>query len=367
VGVGGKNSGNTQRLAQIVSETGKYAYHVETEAELDLDALSRVQNIGITAGASTPTWIIKRIIRTIDQMSVHRIGLRALSARLQRYSLLTNVYLALGAGCLSYAATHLQNLETSFPALWAAVLYVMSMHILNYLTGRAEDSYNDPDRERFYSRHKLILTAMALAAGALGLVAAFQMGPLPFWTLLAMSVLGLSYNLRLKPERIWAGYRFRRIKDFPGSKTILIALAWGVATAVLPALENPQGQWTSGALAFVWVTGLAFCRTAFFDILDMQGDRIVGKETIPILLGSKRALLLIKTILSIILLLLFVGVWTGVFSFLAYLLAVTPVFLWGIIVSHERGRILEGIQLEFFVESLFVLTGMLTFFYMLIN
>jgi 4-hydroxy-3-methylbut-2-enyl diphosphate reductase len=334
---------------------------------LDLAALAPLQNIGITAGASTPTWIIKRVVRAIDQMPMQRIGIRSLSMRLQRYSLLTNIYLALGAGCLSYAATHLQRLDTSFPALWAAILYVASMHILNHLTGRAEDSYNDPDRERFYSRHKRTLTIMALAAGALGLVAAFQMGPLPFWTLLAMSVLGLSYNLRLKPERIFSRYRFRRIRDFPGSKTILIALAWGVATAVLPALADLKGQWGSGILAFAWVAGLAFSRTAFFDILDMQGDRIVGKETIPILLGSRRALLLIKSVLGVILLLLTAGAWAGLFSSLAYLLIMAPVCLWGIIILHERGRILEGIQLEFMAESIFVLTGGLTFLYVLIN
>jgi (E)-4-hydroxy-3-methyl-but-2-enyl pyrophosphate reductase len=365
--VGGKNSGNTQRLAQIVSATGKRAYHVETEAELDLAALSRVQNIGITAGASPPTWIITCIVCAIDQMPMQRMSLGSLAMRLQRYSLLTNIYLALGAGCLSYAATHLQHLDTSIPALWAAVLYVMSMHILNHLTGRSEDSYNDPERERFYSRHKLTLTLMALAAGALGLVAAFKMGPLPFWTLLAMSVLGLSYNLRLKPERLLSRYQFRRIRDLPGSKTILIALAWGVATAVLPALSNPQGHWVSGIVAFAWVAGLAFSRTAFFDILDMQGDRIVGKETIPILLGPRKALLFLKAVLGLILILLLGGAWVGVFSSLAYLLSVAPAFLWVIIIFHERGRILEGIQLEFMVESIFVLAGVLTFFYVWVN
>ena len=63
--VGGLNSGNTRRLVQIAIQAGKPAYHVETEADLDLNALSTAQVVGITAGASTPTWIISKVHQTL--------------------------------------------------------------------------------------------------------------------------------------------------------------------------------------------------------------------------------------------------------------------------------------------------------------
>jgi 4-hydroxy-3-methylbut-2-enyl diphosphate reductase len=362
--VGGKESGNTRRLAEVVMAAGKPAFHIETESELDLEALRHVQSIGITAGASTPTWIIKRVVRAIEQLPIQRRqGIGSLLLRMQRLALLTNLYVALGAGCLCYAATHLQRLATSRPAIGVAVLYVLSMHILNHLTSRAEDRYNDPDRERFYIQHKSLLTVMALSAGALGLVAAFQMGMLPFWTLLVMSLLGLSYNLRLFPTTIWPTCRFRRIRDLPGSKTILIAVAWGVVTGGLPALAADGEHWAAGLLAVAWATTIAFSRTAFFDILDIQGDRIVGKETIPILLGPERALTLLRTMLGAGFLLLLLAGWRGFFSPLAFLLAAGPLFLYGLIALHERGGMLAGMQLEFTAESLFVLTGLLTWVY----
>ncbi len=364
--VGGKNSGNTRRLADIVREAGKPAFHIETEAELDWEALRSVQTLGITAGASTPTWIIKQVMRALEQMPIHRRGgLRSALARLMRLALLTNLYVALGAGCLCYAAMHLQRLPASWPAVGVAMLYVLSMHILNHLTSRAEDRYNDPDRERFYSQHRTVLTGMALAAGALGLVAAFQSGPLPFWTLLVMSLLGLSYNLRLVPAKVWPHCRFRRIRDIPGSKTILIALAWGVVTAGLPALSVQGGGWAVGTLAIFWASATAFCRTAFFDLLDIQGDRIVGKETIPILLGAERGLILLKIVLGAILIVLVAAGWSGIFSPLAFLLTICPTCLWVIISLHERRGMLAGMQLEFMVESLFGLTGLLTFAWLL--
>ncbi|MGA9264500.1 MAG: 4-hydroxy-3-methylbut-2-enyl diphosphate reductase, partial [Desulfobacterales bacterium] len=53
--VGGRNSGNTQRLAEIAGSSGKPTYHVETEEDLDtldLKELNALELIGITAGAS---------------------------------------------------------------------------------------------------------------------------------------------------------------------------------------------------------------------------------------------------------------------------------------------------------------------------
>jgi 4-hydroxy-3-methylbut-2-enyl diphosphate reductase len=364
--VGGKNSGNTQRLADIVKASGKAVYHVETEAELDMDTLFNLQSIGITAGASTPSWIIKRVLRALEYIPLdRRKGWRSYLLRAQRFLLLTNIYVSMGAGALCYAAIRLQGLPVSEHALAVAVLYVMSMHTLNHLTGGAEDKYNDPDRERFYSRNKRPLTAMAMAAGATGLFAAFQMGPVPFWVLLAMSLLGLSYNLSLIPDQVFASVKFRRIRDFPGSKTILITLAWGIVTAVLPALASAENQLVAPAAAFILSAGIVFGRTAFFDILDIQGDRIVGKETLPIVLGQKRSFRLVKVLLSAIVVLFPLTAAAGLLNPLAYPLAVCPMLLLIVVMGYQRGNMLPGMHMEFIVESIFILSGLLAFIFTL--
>jgi len=59
--VGGKNSANTARLATICGECGSKTMLVETEAELDAGAIKAAKNIGVTAGASTPTWMTRRV------------------------------------------------------------------------------------------------------------------------------------------------------------------------------------------------------------------------------------------------------------------------------------------------------------------
>jgi len=65
--VGGKNSGNTRRLAQIAKEAGIYATHIETAEELPLQELAGFERIGLTAGASTPGWIITEVASTLQE------------------------------------------------------------------------------------------------------------------------------------------------------------------------------------------------------------------------------------------------------------------------------------------------------------
>ena len=60
--VGGKNSANTTRLAQLCA-TKCRTYHIETVAELQDEWMNNVNKIGITAGASTPDWIIKEVYK----------------------------------------------------------------------------------------------------------------------------------------------------------------------------------------------------------------------------------------------------------------------------------------------------------------
>jgi 4-hydroxy-3-methylbut-2-enyl diphosphate reductase len=359
--VGGKSSGNSRRLAEIASAEGKPVYFVETEEELDSQALSSIQTLGIAAGASTPAWIIKRVIRSAEQASL-RYGRdwRSTLLGLQRLLSLTNIYVALGAGSLAFAAGALQGLPYSPSALAAAILYVLSMHILNHLTGLAEDRYNDPERERLYRSRKTMLTAMAIIAGAVGLVAAYSIGWVAFWALLAMSILGLSYNLRLIPNRLAPRGKIRRIRDIPGSKTILITLAWGMVTAVLPSLTGThERQFMGSGVALLITVGLVFSRTAFFDILDMHGDRIVGKETIPIILGLRRSFRLLKIVLIGVAILLPVAAGLGWVRPTAVVLALCPLLLLAVVVRFQRGNLLPGIRLEFGVESLLLLSGVL--------
>ena len=66
--IGGKNSGNTTRLYQICSNITK-TYHIENVDEIETDWFNNIETVGITAGASTPDWIIENIKGRIKEIT----------------------------------------------------------------------------------------------------------------------------------------------------------------------------------------------------------------------------------------------------------------------------------------------------------
>ena len=64
--VGDRHSSNTKRLAEICAEVCPRVLLIQRAEELDLSMVSRTDMVGITAGASTPAWVIKEVY---DKMS----------------------------------------------------------------------------------------------------------------------------------------------------------------------------------------------------------------------------------------------------------------------------------------------------------
>jgi 4-hydroxy-3-methylbut-2-enyl diphosphate reductase len=356
--VGGRESGNTRRLAQVAAETRAVATHIESVSEIDFTALSGVKSIAITAGASTPNWVITD---TCSQVARHLQKQRPVAgfiSEIQDCLLKTNVLLALGAGSLTYACSVIQQLPRTLIHAAIAMLYVFSMQVLNNIFAVKSDTYNHPDRAVFYRRYRPVLAFMAMVSGAAGLYLAYTTGMMSFFILLIMSLLGLSYNLKIIPDT-WSGkHRLRRIKDIPGSKTILITMAWGIVTSILPAVDARVAPvWL--AAAFLYAAGLVFSRTAFFDIAAIQGDRIAGRETLPILLGEKKTFVLIRWILAAIMVMLAVTWLTGLPPALSVMLALVPGLMLVLIRFFEKKTRSSGNQIEFLMESSFLLTGVM--------
>jgi len=66
--VGGHNSGNTTRLAEICRAVNPRVYHVETSAELDRAWFAGANVVGVTAGASTPDEQMRGVIDAVEAL-----------------------------------------------------------------------------------------------------------------------------------------------------------------------------------------------------------------------------------------------------------------------------------------------------------
>ncbi|MEA4848762.1 MAG: bifunctional 4-hydroxy-3-methylbut-2-enyl diphosphate reductase/30S ribosomal protein S1 [Clostridiaceae bacterium] len=67
--IGSRNSSNTNKLYQICRDNCDNAYHIEKAEDLPAGMLKKFETVGITAGASTPDWLIKEVIGKMQEIS----------------------------------------------------------------------------------------------------------------------------------------------------------------------------------------------------------------------------------------------------------------------------------------------------------
>jgi 4-hydroxy-3-methylbut-2-enyl diphosphate reductase len=60
--VGGRNSSNTRKLYELCTDLCDNVIHIESAEEMDVKSLKKINKVGVTAGASTPDWIIGEVI-----------------------------------------------------------------------------------------------------------------------------------------------------------------------------------------------------------------------------------------------------------------------------------------------------------------
>ncbi len=65
--IGGKNSSNTKQLFSIAKDNCQDSYHIEDENDLDFEWFKGKKFCGISAGASTPDWIIQNVVDSIEK------------------------------------------------------------------------------------------------------------------------------------------------------------------------------------------------------------------------------------------------------------------------------------------------------------
>ncbi len=358
--VGGKNSANTQRLAEIAEGMECPVFLVETEEELDLDALAKYECVGVTAGASTPTWMISRVVRILEAIPSKGEGrLKHVFKKLLWLLLATNIYVGFAGSALTYTAETLQNNVPEISYLLVSFLYLFAMHNLNRFTDRKLQKFNDPLRAIFYEKYRWPLLVTSALSLALALTLVFEHGIKPFFLLTGMSILGILYSVQVIPKSLIPNIRVRGLKEIPGSKTFLVAVAWAFVTTLIPAWSDSHNLDLSTIVVLLFVLLLVFVRNALFDVFEVQGDRIVGKETLPVCIGKEKTLLVLNIIMMFLLVLLLLMPLFGLMSKAGFWLLPGIIYIIGLTRLYNRGKISQGPKLEFCLDTVFYLLAAL--------
>lgn len=350
--VGGKKSANTKRLAEIVEERGTACMAVETAEDLDRARLSRHGIIGVTAGASTPNWVITEVVREIESIrSAKDPLLRHAIYRILRFFHEANLWTALAGAGLALAASIISPEIASIPvACSIASCSVFSMHTINRLMDIEHSSYNDPPRARFLKAHKALFALLSVTALLLAHVLAWNVGTGPFLLLLALTASAIFYRVHFLPP----GLPMRSLRDLPGSKPLFISVTWGAVAVLVPSSQAFPLPDAGHAGLFLLASLAVFARSLFMEILDAQGDRIAGRETLTLLVGEKKTLRTIRLTSIALAGLALTFSAAGVIrpEALAFLVLAALMYLGSYHVEHKRIR--QNLRLEFLAEATFL-------------
>jgi len=357
--VGGRNSANTRRLAELAKLQGKPAFHIETADELREIDVEAYRRIGVSGGASTPNWIIGRVVDHLTGRLGKREEILRHLFKIWVFAVRTDIYSAAGAGFLSFAAMLLQGLPVDLLLILTASLYVYAMHVLNRFINRKASSISS-FREESYLLHEKIYMTLAVLSMILALSASFAAGMAPFILLFVISLSGALYNTRILPR----GWRFQSLKDIPGSKNIATAIAWAAVTALLPWIEAGLTLTPGVVIAFLFIAGIVFTRSALSDILDIQSDRLIGRETLPVLIGERKTLIILQGISGLLFVLLFAASPAGWSTSLSYFLLTCVFYIWICFKLYDRRSGFSGVVLEGLLESGYMIAGASAFFWL---
>lgn len=182
---------------------------------------------------------------------------------------------------------------------------------------------------------------------------ALQKSLIVFVFLFAVSIVGVLYNMKILPPK----WKFQSLKDIPGSKNILMSAAWGVAAAVLPALDREYSFDAGLIVAFLFTFGIVFIRSAMSDILEIQSDKLIGKETIPVFFGRERTLTILKFSSLILLIILIFSAPLAWTSSLSFFLIFCLLYIWICFQFCDKKPVLSGAIKEGLLETSYVVAG----------
>jgi 4-hydroxy-3-methylbut-2-enyl diphosphate reductase len=77
--IGGKHSSNSIKLLAVCEEQCAKSFLIETQDEIDPDDLKEAHRVGVTAGASTPNWLIDQVVKRLREIGASGNGHPAVS------------------------------------------------------------------------------------------------------------------------------------------------------------------------------------------------------------------------------------------------------------------------------------------------
>lgn len=361
--VGGRTSANTTRLYEISKKINPNTFFAETEDELDKETLKNFKSIGITAGASTPNWLIKKIFHKLKEIDRDNQNLfMKFLNKTADIIFKSNVSLSLGAAGLTFISCNLQHI-TQAPIVFVLIsfCYCLSMHTLNNFRPQDIESTLTTDDNKNKNKPQKRFIAIATVSAVLANGLSLYLNTTSFILMIIFTIGGIMYNVNILPNNKFNNIPYKKIKDIPGSKDIFTTLGWLTVIVLFPVITEKEHAFTLYSVFLCLFIGISvFSRTVLLDIKDMQNDLLIGKETLPVLLGEKKSKKIVYFSISCAVLL------TAVCLFLAYSTYLLPLLLLCVnfiiyIILYNKKIFSDELGYDVFMNINFLSCGIFTF------
>lgn len=277
---GGKNSANTKRLADISMAHNIKTLHIETEGEIEEEHLKNKKNILVTAGASTPGWIINNVldrlycIKSRQKNFICRAG-----GRMFKFMARTNLLAASVGFSISLFSQKYLGMTPDYEIALLPALYAFSISNITNILDLRFLRINSPCKYEFIKKNKHVLLFFSLLAVILSTGLSLRH---PFPVVYGMAAAYcLIFPLCIRELRLW---NFRI--SIYSIKNITIAAGWVIATIIIIP-GNDQRPALELAAAALPVFTIILMRGSTMDIITYQGDFIAGRKTMAVLLNHK--------------------------------------------------------------------------------
>lgn len=198
----------------------------------------------------------------------------------------TSVWISAALASLTLFTAHVLVLPFNLQPFLLVLFSGLFIYILDHVSDRHVEGIPDGYAEVFFQRPAILilLVASAIATGV-----TVSMAPeAAKWAFGFYVSVGLLYGLPVLPVKSKDGWRAFRLKEIPGVKAWLVAIAITVAGFLLPVAWAGTGLTTEAwhLALFIFVFAASGCH--MFDVRDIDSDREAGVVSLPIQAGVRR-------------------------------------------------------------------------------
>ena len=176
---------------------------------------------------------------------------------------------------------------------------------------------------------------------------------------LAASIIGVLYSVKVVPKGLLNIVGFRRLKDIAASKNFFVASAWAVVSIFPLFFLEVQHNYLRTFATFVFLFLITGIRSIYLDLSDIAGDKLVGRDSVPIVFGEKRTRNMIRILVIFLFVFFYVMTFVGVLPRLGYLIGFWILIEYLLIeyFSPKIDRHFSIVARDLIVDGHFILAG----------